>query len=550
MSLASTLRTYFRTASLAVVLCFGAKVERAGAAAAPAPAVEAPPPVEATPPAPPERPIYIQEYRVSGAKKLSELEVGEAVYPYLGPGRTSVDVEGARAAIEKLYKEKGFQTVSVETPQQQVKHGIVILKVVEAPVGQLRVHGSRYFSLANIKKGAPSVAEGNVPNFNDVTQDIVNLNQLSDRKITPSLRAGVIPGTVDIDLNVKDTFPLHGSVELNNRYSPDTVPLRLNASVSYNNLWQLGHSIGASYQIAPERPSDAKVFSAFYLARFQNISWLSLILQGTKQDSNVSTLGGAAVNGRGQIVGGRAQFTLPSASGFYHSVSLGLDYKHFDQDILLGTALITSPITYYPLSAAYSAVWSAKGAITELNAAVTFNVRGTGSNQQEFENSRFRSDGNFIYLRGDLSHTHDLPGGFAAYGKVQGQISGSPLVSSEQFSGGGLGTARGYLEGEVPGDNAVFGTLELRSPSLLGWWSEKVVNEWRVYAFADAGYVTIKDPLPEQTAHFELASVGIGTRMRVLQRLNGSLDAGVPLIDGPRSAAGDFLLTFRLFTDF
>ena len=35
----------------------------------------------------PERQIYIQEYRVEGTHKLSELEVEEAVYPYLGPGR-------------------------------------------------------------------------------------------------------------------------------------------------------------------------------------------------------------------------------------------------------------------------------------------------------------------------------------------------------------------------------------------------------------------------------------------------------------------------------
>ena len=37
--------------------------------------------------------FYIREYRVDGAKRLKNLEVEEAVYPFLGPARTPNDVE-------------------------------------------------------------------------------------------------------------------------------------------------------------------------------------------------------------------------------------------------------------------------------------------------------------------------------------------------------------------------------------------------------------------------------------------------------------------------
>ena len=197
--------------------------------------------------------IYIREYRVRGATRLPKEEIEEAVYPFLGPGRTPVDVEDARAALEKAYKDKGYQTVVVQVPPQSGAGGVIFLQVVENRVGRLRVRGSRYFSPTQIKKEAPSLEEGTVPNFNAVSRDIVALNQLPDRRVTPSLRTGVAPGTVDIDLEVQDKFPLHGSLELNNRYSPDTTELRLNGAVSYNNLWQLGHSIGFSFQLAPER---------------------------------------------------------------------------------------------------------------------------------------------------------------------------------------------------------------------------------------------------------------------------------------------------------
>ena len=502
-------------------------------------------------------PLYIAEYRVVGAQLLKEDEIGEAVYPFLGPGRTEADVTGAAAALEKVYKEKGYQTVSVSVPEQAGRGGVIFLQVTEARVGRLRVKGSRYFSLAEIKKKAPSLTEGQVPNFNEVTRDIIALNQWPDRKITPVLRAGVEPGTVDVDLNVKDTLPLHGSVELNNRYSPNTANLRVNGSVSYNNLWQKGHAAGASFQVAPEDPSNSKVFSAYYQARIPELDWLSVMVLGTKQDSNVSTLGGSAVAGRGNILGLRAMVSLPAGKNFFQSVSLGLDYKHFDQNVTVapGALPITAPITYYPLSVNYNGTWvvkdpkTLKGSLTEFNAGLVFHIRGLGSSEAEFENSRFKADGSFATLRGDLAHTQDLPGGFQVYGKLQGQISNQPLVSSEQFSAGGLGTARGYLEGEVAGDNAIFGSMEVRSPSLLGWLGEKT-GEWRVYAFTDAGHLSILEALPAQQSQFDLVSMGGGTRFELWNHLNGSLDVGIPLTNQTYSKARDLLLTFRVWADF
>jgi hemolysin activation/secretion protein len=493
--------------------------------------------------------IYIREYRVTGARQLERDEVESAVYPFLGPERTAEDVEQARAALEEAYKAKGFQTVTVEVPQQDARGGIIRLQVVEAKVGRLRVKGARFYLPSAIKARARSLAEGKVVNFNDVTRDIVALNQLPDRRITPNLRPGIEPGTVDIDLEVKDTLPLHGSIELNNRYSADTTELRLNGSLSYNNLWQLGHSIGGSVQVSPQDLDEVKVISGYYLARLPDVDWLSLILQGVKQESNVSTLGAIGVAGRGEVMGARAIFTLPSSAGFYHSLSVGMDYKHFNNQIELGLVTTETPITYYPASATYSATWAGKQYTTDLNAGLIFSFRGLGSNQAEFDSNRFRADGSFIYFRGDASHTHELPLGFQGFAKVQAQIASQPLVSSEQFGGGGLGTVRGYLEAEVLGDNALAGTLEFRSPNLLSWLKKKN-NEWRIHAFADAGVLTLNDPLPEQEDEFTLATIGIGSRIQLLENLHGSIDAGFPLISQTQTLAHNLLLTFRVWAEF
>ena len=142
--------------------------------------------------------FYIRQYRVDGAKQLKSLEIEEAVYPFLGPSRTPNDVEKARKALEKAYHDKGFQTVSVSVPQQDPRRGIIRIEVSEGKVGRLRVNGAKWFLPSRIKREIPALAEGTVPNLTQVGREMVAVNRLPDRRITPELRPGMEPGTVDI----------------------------------------------------------------------------------------------------------------------------------------------------------------------------------------------------------------------------------------------------------------------------------------------------------------------------------------------------------------
>lgn len=500
--------------------------------------------------------LYIREYRVSGSKLLSPVVVGETVYPFLGPGRTTDHIEQARSALEKAYHAKGFQAVSVTIPQQSGRRGIIRLQVVEAKVGELRVNGAKWFLPSEIRKRAPSLAPGTVPNFEDIQRDIVALNKSADLRVTPRLAPSQDPSVINFDLDVQDDLPLHGSFEFNNRYSENTVPLRLSGSLSYGNLWQLDHTLGFSFQLAPERLEDGEVYSAFYSVPLPGFEDTMLTFIGTNQSSDVSTLGGAAVVGRGQILGFRVSTPLPQGKSSTHSLSFGLDYKHFDEDLTVGGAnTIRTPIDYYPLSLSYTGSWVGKKSFTNVNLGLNWHFRGMGSEPSTFDSKRYNSDGSYIYLRGDVTHTHDLPKGFQVMAKVSGQIANNPLINSEQLSGGGQSSVRGYLESSALGDNGVFGTLEMRSPSFLGKHSKEATmeekgNEWRVYGFVEGGRLTLNEPLPEQQDIYDLASVGIGTHIKLWEHFNGSLDAAMPLNTIGTSLSNDLFLSFRFWVDF
>jgi hemolysin activation/secretion protein len=498
------------------------------------------------------RTLDVNEYRVEGANHLSQSEVESAIYPFLGPGRSLEDIERARVALETAYTDKGYQAVTVAIPPQKVRDGVVTLKVTEGTVARLRVRGSRWFSLSEIKKEAPSMAEGTVPNFNDIARDIVALNQIPDRRVTPALRAGVAPGTMDVDLNVQDSLPLHGLLEVNNRYSANTTHTRLTGTLHYDNLWQEGHALSFSFQVAPKRLKDAKVFSGSYTARLPSAPWLSFMLTGVAQDSDISTLGGIAVAGRGWIVGGRALITLPSSANFFHTVSTGVDFKRFLEKISLSDNALTSPITYWPLTVQYGANWQGESSLTQLSATLTLNLRGLGSTPEQFDAKRYNAQGSFIHYRAEVSRSDKLPLGMELLEKAHGQYSRDPLLGSEQFVGGGADSVRGYTESQAAGDFGAVGSLELRSPSLSRWLDKggRVLNEGRLLAFAEGGWMRVQDSLPEQQSIFRLWSVGGGARAKLFDHLSGSLDVAVPLRSEGTTVRRKPRFHFRLSTEF
>ena len=136
------------------------------------------------------------ELRVQGNTLLEKTVLEKTVYPFLGVKKTIDTVEDARTALEKVYHDQGYQTVAVDIPEQNVKNGVIYLKVVEGKVSRIRVKDSRYFDLGAIKEGVPELKEGNVPNLPKMQEQISTLSAQSvDRKITPVLRAGDTPGT-------------------------------------------------------------------------------------------------------------------------------------------------------------------------------------------------------------------------------------------------------------------------------------------------------------------------------------------------------------------
>ncbi len=495
----------------------------------------------------------ILEIAVDGNTRLNEIEIQLAMEPFVGEGRKASDVDAARTALEQLYKQRGYKSVAVTIPKQTIKDGLVVLEVVEGKVGSLEVLGSRYTSIDQIKLEVPSLTEGTVPNFAEVEKELNYANRLANRRVTPVLALSATPGTIDVDLNVDDQLPLRLTTEVNNRHGRDTSFMRAVVTAGYDNLFQLGHSVTLSVQIAPYRLDDGRVYYGSYRIPFADGSW-SVTANALRTGSNVSALSGVDVNGSGKSFGLSLSKQWPAIGGIYYpSIAIGVDYKNFNTVASVGPgAEIRTPVEYVPVTLSVTQLLRLEGQSFQNDFRLSVASPAVGSNSATIDLNRFQARGQMLQLRNAMTYERQLPGAIELGLRFSTQITDQPLISSEQFAGGGMDNVRGYLEAEVLGDYGYFASAELRAPSLSDYVPSsllsRAVTQFQPYAFFDSADLKLRGPFLDNSSPRAkyLSSFGFGLSFKLIDHLSGTLDWAMPVHRGTVTGDGDSRLLFRI----
>jgi hemolysin activation/secretion protein len=491
----------------------------------------------------------IKAFEVKGNSIFPAAKVQDAVAPFAGSGKTATDVENARDALEKLYHNAGYPAVMVNIPEQTLKDGVVKLQVIESRIGRVKITGNRYFTMEKVMKALPSLASGEILYLPKVQEEIGRLNRNQDIKVDPVISPGKEVGTIDVELKVEDHLPLHGYIELNNRASPDTTELRLNAMIRYDNLWQKEHSLALQYQMSPQDPSQVEVGGVSYVLPAPGHEDNQLAFFGIWSDSKTAFGEGFTVVGKGQIIGTRYAIPLPPYKLYAHNFTLGIDFKHFNEAVGFTTPngqTTQTPLTYLPFSFSYSAsLPDERGGTTQFNAGLNMSFRGLISDEGEFELKRYMATANYLYATMGIQRTQKLPLGMSLSLKVDGQLSGEPLVDNEQYVAGGMESVRGYRESEAEGDNAIHSTVELSFPSpvegsRIGKWLQM-----NPYLFHDIAVLTIRDPLPAQARSTTLEGVGAGVRGS-MKNFEYELDWAIALASTSHTESNDEKVYFKV----
>lgn len=497
----------------------------------------------------------IREIIVEGNTLLHDELLLKEAQPFIGKGKTAQDVEKARTAIEKYYHKKGYPTTLVNIPEQTVEGGVIYLEVIETRIRRVKVSGNRYFTREGLLREMPAFRPGEILYLPQVKEQLARVNRNPDLKVAPILKPGKKLGTIDVEFRVKDKLPLHGELEYNNRTTHTTTDTRLNGVIRYDNLWQKEHGVMVQYQTSPEDTDEVELFIGSYsLPSPINTDHL-LSFYGVWSDSETATAGDITVVGEGEVFGVRYRMPLPSYESYIHELTLGLDYKNFEDTLQFGAEAddTTTPVRYLPVSALYTGVIPDDYGQTGISLGLDFNLRRGSSDVSKFKNKRARSKGNYLILAADLQRDLQLPAGMRLWLQGDYQWADQALISNEQYIAGGVTNVRGYNENEAAGDRAWHVTAELMAPDLgqkagLGAWLECVP-----YVFYDVASVELIDALPGEDSHQRLSGAGVGMRGYFLKMFEYQLDWAVALERGPttriQSGAGDRDDTIRAGDD-
>jgi hemolysin activation/secretion protein len=478
----------------------------------------------------------VLEFVVEGNTVLPADQVETILQPFMGPGKTIRDLEAAREALEKACQDAGFLSVLVSLPNQQIGgSGEVRLEVTQARVERLNVNGAQFHRPSLIKDQLPSLKPGAIPYFPQVQQELAQA-QTGNLQLTPLLSGGTQPDQLNMEVRVQDTAPLVASVALDNRQSFNTSRGRLSVVVSHLNLFQKRHRLGVSWQYAPWRPADANTLSLIYGLPLSPVDDLSFSLTKSDSDTPIRTGSGGNTVTKGEFMGVRWERELPARQWpVEHRVSVGLDYKNNQDSTQLVDEVSSSkpPLRYTTASLGYNLRWlpSQEESLSVATTAVMSNaalagrqVDCDGNTLQQFECKRFGARPDFLAWKLMLDWNGPLWGAWRVSAHADAQWASGPLVSSEQYSLGGVDTVRGYYDYEQSGDRGWNTRLEVISPA-KGLWGDW---RWQALGFWDRGYVALQQALEGQVAQAHLGSLGLGVRSNQVRGLQVSLDVARP----------------------
>jgi hemolysin activation/secretion protein len=523
------------------------------------PAIPAPPGATAAAPAAAGPRFDIRRFQVDGATLVPAAQIDSVLAPFVGQERDFGDVQKALEALERLFVERGYGSVQVLLPEQELEQGSVRFNVVEPKLAKVSVEGNKVFSEANVRASLPALKEGAPPNSNAIAANLRLANENPAKATTVLLRAGAQDGEIDAVVRLVEDKTVRWNMVVDNTGSGNTGAYRVGAGVQVTNLRGTDHVFAAQAITAPEERNKFQGYSrdvAILGVQYRiPLYTLGDSLDFTAGYSNVNS--GVvqnifSVSGKGRVYGVRYTANLAQAGALEHRLILAWDWRIYENNVTPagGGAQIVPDITVRPVSLTYAGTLREQSAETSFYLSYNRNLPGGSfGGSREFDFSRGSSGTGLIpsarpgytLLRFGVSHQRAFAGDWQARVAVNGQHTTDMLIAGEQFGIGGANSVRGFNERQFANDRGYVANLEIYTPDLAARLNLGENMRLRLLAFRDHGYVQRNQPLPGDTSRVTANGTGVGLRLAVGNALTFRLDGA--FADAPANTGNTLLPT-------
>jgi hemolysin activation/secretion protein len=444
-------------------------------------------------------------------------------------------------AVRLVLAEAGPPFSIVYLPPQDITGGFLHLVVQESVLGELRVEGNVHFSDRSYRSRLP-LRPGDPLDMTAIGDGLDRINLNPFRDAAARFAKGAEPGTADLVLQANDRRPWRLFAGYNNTGSETTSEDRVLAGVNW------GNAFGRADQMSLQWTSDpgaeySRAVSSNYTTDLP--SGNSLTGFGAYSEIESKTTPDFDQAGESWQAGFNLDIPLSSLSQtFEHRLQFGVDFKSSDNNLDFIQPPFIIPVVdnrthIVQARAQYRGTLKDDLGSTSFGVKLTASPGGLSSDNEDeaFEAARAGAEARYLYGNLDLFRDTRLPRGWNWTIQAEFQQANGNLLGSEQMSGGGMYSVRGYEEGEVIGDNGFLVRQELLLPPLRPLRGRGIPDMLQIFLFLDIAQLWNEDQL-EGEGTTELYSIGAGFSYQLSRHLTAQFAYGWQLEDSGLSSSG------------
>ena len=491
--------------------------------------------------------FLLKEVKVTGSTIFKERDFQPIYEPYLNKKVTFQDMDMVSKKIESKYKEKGYFTTTVYISEQEIKNGVIEIRIAEGKMGKLNIEGNKWFSVDFIEKFFHA-KKNEILNIKSMARDILRINKNPDLQIKAVISQGKEPQTSDISLKVEGKLPWHAGFLQDNRGSRLTGKYRSMFFMRSSNVFGLGDTVFINSLYTGNSFGESVSYSipvGTYGTKFGiDMNYFKMKLGREYKSFDIT--------GKTQIYTPHLSWELALREDFEAYADLGLDIKSIKKKMAGDTTASDQLRTPY-----FGFDFSKTDSSGQTTFSPKFDFGTSGflgaSSRNHTPSSREGTGGFFFKYEQSLNRIQKMF--FDSYMSIrtQLQIASHTLASSEQFQLGGADSVRGYPEGDYSADiggcinfDWVFPMYIIPKAWKLPGQETPLRHQIEPVFFVDVGGGELKKILPGESKDKLLAGIGGGLRLH-FKFFSLRLDWAKAIGDKQTSGSGPstFYFTFQ-----
>lgn len=468
-----------------------------------------------------------------GATVYSDAALQSVFADSLGRTITLADLYAIANKLTLKYRNDGYILTQVVIPPQEIGNGVPRLQVVEGYVDKItvsRADPSSPVDMDNIQSYARRINFDNGPlNVRKLERELLLINDLpgvtARSVLSPSASK---TGAADLTI-ILDYDPVDAIISANNFGSRYLGPLQLGGAVTLNSMLGLNEAISSQIAVAPQDWYELAYGSVGYsqpVGPYGTKIHFNANITDTDPGFNLAPFD---VEGRSYLLNVGASHPFIRSRTTNLTGRLNFDWRRVKNENNVEPTRRDN-LSVLRLGARYDFIDTLIGPasnVFDLELSKGLGIFGA-SDEGDANMSRAEGDPQGTKLEAEIQRLQRITKSVNLLLSARGQLASNALLSSEEFSVGGIDSGRGYDPSEIVGDHGISGRVELQWKEPVTF-DQKFVESYQLYGFYDIGRVWNEDPTTASQKRDSLAAAGAGLRFDLPYDVDAGVAVAFPL---------------------